>query len=759
MSFPGNLYKAQQHCNIHSDTFRRYVVCRKCHKIYFMNECVEGVGSYERAKTCTFKLFHQQCNSPLLKTVELCSGKKIFYPHLTYCYLGLKTALQSILNRPSLVSSCERLRNVSSPSNVFSDIHDGQVWKDFKTVNGKPFLSEPFTYALLLNMDWYQPYKHLSYSVGAIYISILNLPRDLRYKVDSILLIGITPGPHEPKLNVNSYLQPLVDELRAFWDGVELCVATESVPKLVRCALVCASCDLPAARKVCGFLGHMAAYGCSKCLKRFSGSFGRMDYSGFDRESWIKRTNRQHRQDALALAQSTSKSALQRNESKAGCRYSVLLELPYFDAPRMCVIDPMHNLFLGIAKHYIHHIWIDTGIISSADFETIQDRVNRMIVPTDIGRIPSKIKSSFASFTADQLKNWVIYYSPIALHGILAGDHLQCWQHFVLACRILCSQSITVDQLCIADALILRFCRRTEHLYGKDKITPNMHMSCHLSECVKDYGPLAAFWLFAFERYNGILGKLPNNNRSIEIQSMKRFITDQSILTLPRPHNFKEEFDCLLQVTPDKGSLGNCLGVPMERGRSYLSTQHSIQMPKHYRRCVFSSSDIADLKQLFSKMYYIPEQNIEPNTSYKRYSYSTINGKTIGSYRGCHRNSSFVIAKWVFELYGSCSPQLTADDVHVDRPVKVNFIIEHAVSINDTVHTHVMLSASWFKPHSDVYNYCGKPITVWEYDIFELSGVSSFIPVQLIQSRTVCLVDKPSSSEATLLYVSSYINF
>ena len=66
-------------------------------------------------------------------------------------------------------------------------------------------------------------------------------------------------------MNVNSYLEPLVDELLQFWEGIELTVATEAVPKLLQCALVCASCDLPAGRKVCGFLGHAAAYGSSKC--------------------------------------------------------------------------------------------------------------------------------------------------------------------------------------------------------------------------------------------------------------------------------------------------------------------------------------------------------------------------------------------------------------------------------------------------------------------------------------------------------------
>jgi hypothetical protein len=53
-------------------------------------------------------------------------------------------------------------------------------------------------------------------------------------------------------------------------------------------------------------------------------------------------------------------------------------------------------------------------------------------------------------------------------------------------------------------------------------------MQCHLAECVRDFGPIASFWCFSFERFNGLLGDLPTNNRSIELQVMKRFISDNS---------------------------------------------------------------------------------------------------------------------------------------------------------------------------------------------------------------------------------------
>ena len=212
----------------------------------------------------------------------------------------------------------------------------------------------------------------------------------------------------------------------------------------------------------------------------------------------------------------------------------------------MLVVDPMHALFLGIAKHYTKRVFIGKNLLNDADFEVIQKRVNSIVAPSDVGRIPQKIQSSFSSFTADQFKNWVIHYSIIAMHGMLSSEHLECWRHFVLACRIFCQRSISKDRLKVADILLLRFCQRTERQYGRDIITPNMHMACHLSECVMDYGPLNHFWLFAFERFNEILGLLPNNNKSIETQMMRQFLNDQKVMWLPFSNEFQQDFEGLL---------------------------------------------------------------------------------------------------------------------------------------------------------------------------------------------------------------------
>ena len=109
------------------------------------------------------------------------------------------------------------------------------------------------------------------------------------------------------------------------------------------------------------------------------------------------------------LLSMTTRSERDAAEASSGCRYSVLLEMPYFCAPHMLIVDTMHNLFLGSAKHFMKSIPMDRMLLSNTQFELLQQCMDRISAPANIGRIPYKIQSGFVSFTADQWKNWVIY--------------------------------------------------------------------------------------------------------------------------------------------------------------------------------------------------------------------------------------------------------------------------------------------------------------------------------------------------------------
>ena len=73
-------------------------------------------------------------------------------------------------------------------------------------------------------------------------------------------MILVAPGPHEPRDT-----EPLVNEIVELWTGLtfQINVGSQTKNEIVRGALLPVACDLPAGRKVCGFLGHSACLGCS----------------------------------------------------------------------------------------------------------------------------------------------------------------------------------------------------------------------------------------------------------------------------------------------------------------------------------------------------------------------------------------------------------------------------------------------------------------------------------------------------------------
>lgn len=174
-------------------------------------------------------------------------------------------------------------------------VYDGNICEDF---NGRKhdLLTQEGNYALMLNVDWFQPFKHTNYSVSAIYISFLNLPREERFKRENIVLIGIIPDmKKEPP--TNSFLQALVNELNKAWhDGFMIkSRSSRNQYKRFRLALLCVGCDVHASRKLCGFYGHMANLGCNKCEKKLSRYDRRKTFGGLDRSQWPARNNDHHR--------------------------------------------------------------------------------------------------------------------------------------------------------------------------------------------------------------------------------------------------------------------------------------------------------------------------------------------------------------------------------------------------------------------------------------------------------------------------------
>ena len=116
------------------------------------------------------------------------------------------------------------------------DAYDAGMWKTFlfnPLDSTEGFLSDPQNIALLLNIDWFKPYKRSEYKVSAVMLTILNLPREERFKDKWTMIVGIIPGPTEPKGNINTYLKPLVDDLLSLCGVAYICTQMEVLRKHV----------------------------------------------------------------------------------------------------------------------------------------------------------------------------------------------------------------------------------------------------------------------------------------------------------------------------------------------------------------------------------------------------------------------------------------------------------------------------------------------------------------------------------------------
>ena len=748
---PKSMQTSRKSISTSKDGVVDYAVCPKCCSIYKLAECYETVNGKKclADRLCNYIEYpshpHQskrvKCNTPLMKRVKVGNTYKLA-PKKVFQYCSIEHSLQLLIERKGFIDKCNLWRNRSIPENMLADIFDGEVWKSLNNGDGA-FLNSPCNFCFTLNVDWFNPYKHTKHSSGGIYLAIQNLPRADRQKIDNIILVGMIPGPKEPEKDINSFLSPFVEELKTLYEGVALKNCT------VRAMLTCVSADLPATRKVCGFLSYSAKLGCSKCLKQFPTFHGRFhdkqNYSGYEVDTWEPRQTSLHRVHATKIKEAKHVTAEEALQSKHGLRYSVLLDLPYFDVVRYHTVDPMHNLFLGIGKKTTK-TWVKLNILTDRKLKEIQAKIDSMNPPPNIGRIPRKISSGFSSFTADEWKHWILIYSLYALHGILPGDDFNCWYLFVEACKKMCQTVITREDILEAHKLLVEFCESYQKRYGLEACTPNMHMACHLKDSMLDYGPLPAFWCFSFERYNGTLEGMAKSWLEPEKQMLSKFRNLQALKSATESisdsgNEFAVEICGLPMFQPGKtrGSVEQTLidSSTILKQNMY----HTCAIPlidateKDYETLLppvfekpLNDSEMDCLSDMYSFLY--PQcSNLELCRFYMEGKQVEINGEHYISRISRSKRSAGIVAHW--------ATSMGIDQDHetcLFRPGIVMSFFQHKVKLDETVtKVHLLCRVQWYQQHTHQDTHI--PTLVITSTLFDPPNCASFMPVCRIAGR------------------------
>ena len=219
-------------------------------------------------------------------------------------------------------------------------------------------------------------------------------------------------------------------------DGIHL----PKTDRLIKCVLICVTCDIPATRKVCGFQGHSAKLGCTLCLLDFGGGQSKNAGKGFNKTLWPPRTQHQHRQDVAELHALEPRKRPAR-EKKLGVRYTPLLDLDYYHPIKFCAIDAMHNLFLGTAKTFMRLLLKDKGmrkeLLNDDKLAIIDQRLAEFKQGLTDEWVVENMKSNMGTLTAAEWQHWTLVSSAYCLHGLIPPQYLAVWEHFVKGCRLL----------------------------------------------------------------------------------------------------------------------------------------------------------------------------------------------------------------------------------------------------------------------------------------------------------------------------------
>lgn len=279
-----------------------------------------------------------------------------------YAFQNLSEWIARLLSRNSveewLDESLEESKKPFNPDQIVSDVHQSKIWKEFQGPDGKQFTSVSGHLTFAMFVDGINPFGckqsgHHS-SITFVIMICLTLPVRLRFRRENIFLVGIAPGPREPSLEqMNWILRPIVTQLQTLWNPGLFLSKTHLYEdgRHIRAALLPFIADIPALRRSLGFPSATANHFCSVCLLK------KQSIKNFEQTTWPVRTYQMHKTWAYQARDASSVEKRKEIFKTHGVRYSVLIELKYWDIIKYHVVDSMHNLLLGLCAWHCRRLW------------------------------------------------------------------------------------------------------------------------------------------------------------------------------------------------------------------------------------------------------------------------------------------------------------------------------------------------------------------------------------------------------------------
>nr|XP_025625964.1 uncharacterized protein LOC112718415 [Arachis hypogaea] len=142
---------------------------------------------------------------------------------------------------------------------------DSKAWKEFDLLYPE-FAEDPRNIRLALASDGFNPFGTLSsnISIWPVMLYVYNYPPWCCMKQASLIMSMIIPGPKMPGNNIDVFLQPLINELKELWKGVDVYDSVDGKFFRMHAALFWTISDFPGLDNQSGWNTH-TSLACPSC--------------------------------------------------------------------------------------------------------------------------------------------------------------------------------------------------------------------------------------------------------------------------------------------------------------------------------------------------------------------------------------------------------------------------------------------------------------------------------------------------------------
>lgn len=350
--------------------------------------CIAYTGAYQEYRSCPYKPSKgpSPCNLPRYYTTKSgrqkpCAQVQILPVAATIRALFANAETATLLRHRdrTLQKTLRLLSNASTmKSATYSEFADSQIHILHHEAG---LFKEPQDMAFAISTDGAQLTMKKQSNTWLLILIILDLPGDLRYKGDFIIVNFATPGPNSPG-DIESFLYPLLEEAAVGSEGTWIWSAIESDHLLMRWYIALALGDMLGSAKMNGMVGHTGYFGDRFSLTSGmkSGGKGKPQYYPILSTPFPPSCNPGNRPDYsnpdsipmrtqaayLEVIKILSNPSISNKDKAEKIRTTGISRLPYcaaspcFIHPTFFPLDPFH-LFYENCMPYLWDLWTSDG--------------------------------------------------------------------------------------------------------------------------------------------------------------------------------------------------------------------------------------------------------------------------------------------------------------------------------------------------------------------------------------------------------------